>query len=145
MSRASPKMRHFAKRLAAFERKENKRSGTNTLPAFHVCEKLRAHLAIFMGTAGFRELLSCALPRASAEIPWLSALKVKGDGSLAGLEELHARADRDKLGEGGVVLVAQLLDLMAAFIGENLTLRFVRDVWPEFPRDNLDSGNEGKK
>ena len=140
MSRASPKMRHFAKRLTVYERKANTPSETKTPPAFQVCEKLRVHLATFMGNAGFRELLSCALPRAKAEVPWLGAVHVKADGALEGLEELHAKRNPDELFEGGVVLVAQLLGLLVAFIGENLTLRFVREVWPEVPLDDLDFG-----
>jgi hypothetical protein len=134
-------MRHFAKRLTVYEGKANTPSDTGTPPSFLVCEKLRAHLGIFMGTTGFRELLSCALPRAKAEIPWLGALQVKEDGSLEGLKELNAKRKPKELFEGGVVLVAQLLGLLVAFIGETLTLRLVREVWPEVSLDNLDFGN----
>ena len=137
-------MRHFAKRLTVYERRANTASETKTPPAFQVCEKLRVHLAIFMGNTGFRELLSCALPRAQAEIPWLGAVHVKADGSLEGLEELNAQRNPDELFEGGVVLVAQLLGLLVAFIGETLTLRFVREVWPDVPLDDLDFGRGGK-
>jgi hypothetical protein len=144
MSLASPKMRHFAKRLTVYERRRNTPSETKTLPAFQVCEKLRAHLAIFMGNTGFRELLSCALPRAQAEIPWLGAVKMKDDGALEGLEELNAKRNPDELLEGGVVLVAQLLGLLTAFIGQTLTLRFVREIWPEVPLDDLNSGKGGR-
>jgi hypothetical protein len=133
-------MRHFARRLTVYERKANTTSETKTPPAFEVCEKLRAHLGTFMGAAGFRELLSCALPRAKAEMPWLGAVHVKVDGSLEGLEELNAKRNPDELLEGGVVLVAQLLGLLVAFIGETLTLRFVREAWPEVPLDGLDFG-----
>jgi len=137
MSRASPKMRHFAKRLTVYERRGNKPSETKTPSAFQVCEKLRVHLAIFMGNTGFRELLSCALPRANAEVPWLRTVHVKADGSLEGLEELNAKRNPDELFEGGVVLVAQLLGLLVAFIGEDLTLRFMSEVWPDVPLDDL--------
>ena len=140
MSQATPRMRHFAKRLIVYERGANRITETKTPPAFQVCEKLRAHLATLMGTAGFRELQSCALPRASAEIPWLGAVQVKADGSLEGLEELNAQRNPDELFEGGAVLVAQLLGLLVAFIGERLTLRFVREVWPTVPLNDLDFG-----
>jgi hypothetical protein len=133
-------MRHFAKLLTVYERRANTPSETNTPPAFQVCEKLRTHLGTFMGAAGFRELLSCALPRAQAEIPWLGALHVKADGSLEGLEELNTKHNPDELIEGGVVLVAQLLGLLVAFIGETLALRFVREVWPTVPVDDLNLG-----
>jgi hypothetical protein len=137
MSRASPKLRHFAKRLTVSERKANTASEIKTPPAFQVCEKLRAHLGTFMGAAGFRELLSCALPRAQAEVPWLGAVHVKADGALDGVEELNAKRNPSEMFEGGVVLVAQLLGLLVAFIGQDLTLRFVSEVWPDVPLDDL--------
>jgi hypothetical protein len=138
MSRASPKLRHFGKRLCVFERRAGTAAETKVPPSFEVCEKLRVHLGTLMGAAGFRELLSCALPRARAEIPWLGAVHVKADGSLEGLEELNAKRNPDEIFEGGVVLVAQLLGLLVAFIGETLTFRIVREVWPGVPLDNLD-------
>ena len=49
-------------------------------------------------------------------------MHVKADGSLEGVEEHHAQLDPDELFEGRVVLLAQLLGLLVAFIGENLTL-----------------------
>ena len=140
MSRTSPQMRHFAKRLTVYERRANTPSETITPPAFQVCEKLRVHLATFMGTAGFRELISCALPRAEAEAPWLGAVQVKADGSLEGFEALNTQRNPDELFEGGVVLVAQLLGLLTAFIGQSLTLRLVREVWPTVPLDDLEAG-----
>ncbi len=133
-------MRHFAKRLTVYERKANKPAETPTPPAFQVCEKLRAHLSTFTGVTGFRELLSCALPRAQAEIPWLGEVHLKVDGSLEGMQELSGKRNPEELFEGGVVLVAQLLGLLVAFIGETLTLRIVREVWPRVPLDNLDFG-----
>ena len=135
-------MRDFARRLTVYEARVERSSETNTPPAFHVSDKLRAHLAVFMGKAGFRELLSCALPRANAEVPWLSAVRVRADGSLEGLEELKAHHDPEELFEGGVVLTAQLLGLLAGFIGEPLTLRFVREVWPAVPLEDLEFGKQ---
>lgn len=141
MSPATPQMRNLAKRLMAYETGGNKSSGTKTPVAFHCCEKLRPHLATLMGDGGFRALLSRAL--ADAEVPWLRAVHVKADGSLEGLEELHVQLDLDEFFEGRIVLLTQLLGLLVAFIGENLTLRLVREVWPNVPLDNLDFGNGG--
>lgn len=140
MNRASPKLRHLAKRLTVYERRASRNSETNTPPAFYVCEKLRAHLGTFMGTAGFRELLLCAHPRATVEVPWLCSVRVNPDGSLEGLEELSAQHRPDELSEGGIVLIAQLLGLLVAFIGKDLTLGFVLEIWPEVPFDNLNFG-----
>jgi len=37
-----------------------------------------------------------------------------------------------------------LLGLLVAFIGENLTIRLVREVWPKAPLNDLDLTQEGK-
>src|SRR6266404_5858740 len=145
MSRATPKMRDFAKRLIAYEARGNKSLATKKIPpAFRVCEKLRAHLSTFMGNAGFRALLARSLALASAEVAWLRAMHVKADGSLEGLDELEAQLDPNEIAEGCVVLLAQLLGLLVAFIGEDLTLQLARDVWPKLPSTIFDFGKGSK-
>lgn len=144
MSRATPKMRDFAERLIAYEAKGNKSSKTKTGAVFLVGEKLGPHLATFMGNVGFSALLSRALVLANAEIPWLRAVHVKADGSIEWLDKLEAQVDPVDIFEGRVVLIAQLLGLLVAFIGEKLTLRLVHEVWPKIPLDDLDFGNGDK-
>ena len=137
-------MRNFAKRLIDYELSENKPSETKISAAFPVAEKLRPQLVTLMGSGGFRALLSRSLALANAEVPWLRAVHVKADGTLEGLEELHAQLDPKELSEGGVVFLAQLIGLLVAFIGENLTLRLVLEVWPKVPLNDLEFGN-GRK
>jgi hypothetical protein len=133
-------MRDFAERLIAHETRENKSSETKTSGPFLVGEKLRPHLAPLMGNVGFRALLSRALALANAEVPLLRAMHIKADGSFDGLDELGAQVDPDEIFKGRVVLLAQLLGLLVAFIGEDLTLRLVREVWPKLSLNNLDFG-----
>jgi len=64
---------------------------------------------------------------------------------LEGLEELQAQVDPEEMAEGSVVLVAQLLALLVAFIGENLTLQMVREVWPKLSLNDLDFDKGDKK
>ena len=145
LSRATPQMRHFAKRLIDYDASRSKSSETKTPAAFHICEKLRPQMTTLMGNGGFRTLLSRALALANAEVPWLRPVHVMEDGSLEGLEDLQAQLDPDKFFEGRVVLLAQLLGLLVAFIGEDLTSRLVREVWPKIPLNDFDFGNGGKK
>jgi len=145
MSRATPQMREFAERLIAYEGRGNGPFGTKTPAAFHVREKLRVHLATLMGNAGFRALLSRALAQAVGEVPSLRAVHVKSDGSLGGVDELEAQADAKEIAEGGIVLLAQLFGLLAAFIGETLMLRIVCDVWPKLALNDLNVFKEGKR
>jgi hypothetical protein len=137
-------MRGFAKRLLEYETLRNESSEANTPAGFHVTDKLRAQLATLMGKVGFRALLSRALALANAEVSWLGAVNVNGDGALEGLEALHAQLDPAEFREGKVVLLAQLLGLLEAFIGPGLTSRLVGEIWPEISFDDLDSGAEAK-
>jgi len=130
-------MRDFAERLIAYETRGNKSSETKPPAVFLVGEKLRPQLATLMGNVGFRELLSRALALANAEVPWLRAVRVKADGSFEGSDEFGAQVDPDEVFEGSVVLLAQLLGLLVAFIGEDLTLRLVREVWPKLSLNNF--------
>ena len=142
MSRATPKTRDFAKRLIACETNGNGPAGKRTPAAFRVCAKLDSHLSTLMGHAGFRALLARSLALAATEVHWLGAVKVKANGSLDGLAELALLVDPNEFAEGAVVLVAQLLGLLADFIGEDLTLHLVRDVWPDLPLDALEITKE---
>ena len=137
-------MRDFAERLIAHETRGNKSSGTKTSAAFLVCEKLRPQLANLMGNTGFHALVSRALALATTEAPWLRAMQVKSDGSLEMSGELEANVDPERIAEGGVVLTAHLLGLLATFIGEDLTLQLVREVGPKLLLNDLDLGKRDK-
>ena len=143
MSRATPQIHEFAKRLIALEARSNSAKAKSP-PAFSAIEKLRPHLATLMGNAGFRAILSRALALASAESSWLSTLHLSVDGSLQGSNEIAREADSRQVAEGTVALVSQLLGLLATFIGEDLTVHLVREVWPQLSVNDLDSANEGK-
>jgi hypothetical protein len=98
--------------------------------AASVCEKLRPKLAALMGDTGFRALLSRAVALASAEIPSLCKLTIDASDSLVYPEAIGGEAAAAADIEGSVVLVAQLLSLLVAFIGEILTRQVLREVWP---------------
>jgi hypothetical protein len=140
-------MRNFARRLITYETLEVKSFKTEAPAGFPVCEKLRLHLATFMGKTGFHTLLARSLALSTAEVPWLCAVRARADDSLEGLEELHAQLDPEEFSEGELVLLAQLLGLLVAFTGEKLTLRLVREVWPEILLDDWDfeEGNKNEK
>jgi hypothetical protein len=98
--------------------------------AVRVCEKLRMSLTRFAGADGFTSLLRRALALARAEVPALQSITLKADGSMEGLEEIAAGS-----GSGGVeaaaALTAHLLGLLVTFVGEPITLRLVREAWPD--------------
>jgi hypothetical protein len=139
-------MRDLAHRLLAYEAGAGKASESMGSPALRVYEKLRQSLGAFAGTAGFQSLASRALTLARPEAPSLSAVRVTSDGSLQGLGEIEAQVDTDKdrAGEGGIILIARLLGLLRIFLGEALTLSLLRNAWPGAAFDDRNSGN-GRK
>jgi hypothetical protein len=112
--------------------------------AVRVCEKLRVSLTRFAGPDGFASLLRRALTLARAEVPALQAIQVNPDGSLEGLEQLAARewqpgSDWHGGADAAVAITAHLLVLLVTFIGRPLTLRLVREAWPDMSLDELQS------
>ena len=129
---AAPGMRDLARRLLTYEAGAAKTSEPIESPTLRVYEKLRQSLVEFVGVAGFQSLASRALTLATPEAPSLGAARVSSDGSLQGLGEIETQIDMDKdrAGEGGIILIARLLGLLRIFLGEALTLRLLRNAWP---------------
>ncbi|MDB5448276.1 MAG: hypothetical protein JWQ97_3593 [Phenylobacterium sp.] len=142
MNRATPQMRRFAKRLMVAETPRKNSATAMATAAFPVTDKLRPHLATLVGKGGVRALLARALVLAKAEVTWLGAAHVNADGDLEGLEALRADLDPAKFLEGRVILLAQLLGLLVAFIGPGLTSRLMSEIWPQVPLKDRDFGKE---
>lgn len=137
MDNPSPRMRDLARRVLAASEGD---SDSQVPPAMLVSENLRASLTRFAGSDGFAALLRRALSLASAEMPELQSLEVGPTGSLDGFEKLTtADGPRNVVSEAGVVVTTHLLELLVTFIGEPLTLRLVREAWPDISLDDWHS------
>ncbi len=134
MDTPSPSLRSLARRLLAQEaaRRESTEPGVNAAVA--VCEKLRLALTRFAGADASTMLLRRALALARVEVPALSGLAIQRDSSLEGLDALAAGEPSGGL-EATAALTAHLLGLLVTFIGEPLTLRMVREAWPDASLD----------
>ena len=133
----TPEVKRLASRLMAYEAGKVRTGEAPRSAAFRVCDKLRRPLSRLAGIAGFRSLLSRSLALASGEVRWLKAIHINADGYLEGLDEAQARLSREEGETGEIVLVAQLLGLLATFIGEELMLRLVQEAWPDVALDNV--------
>jgi len=143
MNTATPAIQNLARRLIAFETARNPSDGL-VGEAVRACEKLRVTLAKLAGVAGFRSLMARAMALATAEVPWLDSVQVRADGSLEGFDAAGRQQSAVPAGEAGVVVVAQLLGLLATFIGEPLTRQLVRDAWPDAATDETDGRTGGQ-
>jgi len=140
-------MRGFAERLIACEAEGNASANTGNKGGFRVCDKIRVHLGTSLGVAGFRALLLRAFALAGTEVPSLLGVHLRPDGSLEDEDEVSAKLKPKELAEGGIVVVAQLLGLLAAFIGEGLMLRFLCEIWPQLSLGEMefDEGNTNEE
>lgn len=137
-SNSNPEMQDIARHLLAYESAERTPSARDISAVVRVSEKLRRPLCMLAGVTGFRSLLSRALTLAKRENLGINAVSVKPDGSLDGLNGLRD----DDLLDGGAALIAQMLALLVAFVGESLTLSIVHEVWPELSVDDTNSGRQ---
>jgi|SRR5688572_20802440 hypothetical protein len=138
MRKALPQMLALSRVLMVHETRGQK-PFVNEFAAAVVCEKLRPTLSTLMGATGFRALLGRALVLASAETPTLLHLQVDAAGTLIYSEPLSGRDDCKGDIKGSLVLVAHLLTLLVAFIGENLTLQILREIWPPLRANDSNS------
>jgi hypothetical protein len=93
---------------------------------------------MLIGKAGFQALLARSLALAERDSSWLHAVRVNPDGSLLTLGELPTQLSAKEIAEGGVDLITELLGLLIAFIGEQLTWHLMHDVWPQLPPHAFD-------
>ncbi|MCO6430791.1 MAG: hypothetical protein J5J00_08010 [Deltaproteobacteria bacterium] len=121
-------IRNVAKELLEKERPKAK-AGRSEEPPWATFEKLRLYLTQFIGEAGFNALLSRALARGRSSCSALQEFKITDQGLLEGNEHISSA----QVIEAQEVLLGELLALLVLFVGEELTLRLLRDLWPSLP------------
>jgi hypothetical protein len=141
-----PEMRGLAHRLLAYEADGGDTSEPAGSATLRVYEKLRKSLGELAGVAGFQSLASRALTLAKSEDAGLSSVRVAADGNLEGMSTIQypINAQKDRVYEGGVVLISRLLGLVLIFLGEALTMNLIRDAWQDAALDDCSSVN-GRK
>ncbi|MGD9892654.1 MAG: hypothetical protein AB7R89_13470 [Dehalococcoidia bacterium] len=138
MNAVTPAQRNLARWLLAQE--------LGTVPevalpdaAERACQKLGRRLTRLVTEVGYQALLARALHLARGEFPVLDEVRA---GRLADvcLDGLPARAavEPATLREALTAVLAAIIGLLVTFIGGDLTLRVVHDVWPEAPFGGMD-------
>ena len=125
----TPKVAAVAHELVLYEAATLSGPEAAAFGAIYAIQKLGHAVRTLAGTAGFRSLLTRALILAQDTFPYLSALRVKPDGSLKPCDSISHREHAD----GAELVLAQLLGLLVTFIGESLTLSLVTTAWPDLP------------
>lgn len=124
------KTRALARSLVASEVDANTPPPQIWPATVRVYEKLRRQLGAPMGVDAFQALAARALALAKLQSPRLSVVEITANGDLRGLDEVESHTDlgADEGDEAGVILIAQLLGLFLAFLGEATTLHLIEDL-----------------
>jgi hypothetical protein len=103
--------------------------------AVRVFDKLSQRLAVLITPIGAEALLARAVHLSRATYPFLDHVeaKPKGTSLIATLQAAAANVEPSQAQEGFVLVLGTLVGLLESFIGKDLTLRLLRDVWPDLP------------
>jgi hypothetical protein len=134
MKGATPGLRDIARRLVEYEAGGRSDAVALAEAAARANQRLRQHLCKLVGPAGFHALVSRALVLAKGEYPVLQGVTVNADGDLSGMAAvpLDQNWQNEHLPALSAVL-ANFLWLLVTFIGDDLALRLVQDLWPDVP------------
>jgi hypothetical protein len=127
---ATPQTQQLVRSLLACEAALNQFPEKKERVVFSVCEKLRLSISTLAGSEGFRSMLSRALTLAKAQVPSLAAVQIMVDGSLIIDDSVDSQQHLNEAGVGAEIILAQLFELLITFIGKNLTLVIVMEIWP---------------
>jgi len=97
--------------------------------------KLSQRLAQLITLVGSDALLARAVHLSRAEFPFLDGAQTtpSADGLTLRLRESAEGVESSQAAEAFEAVLAILIALLISFVGEDLTLRVLREVWPELP------------
>jgi len=103
--------------------------------AERVFQKLSKRLAQLVTLVGSDALLARAVHLSRVEFPFLDGAQItRSDDSLTlRLGDSGKGAESGQVAEGFEAVLAILIALLVSFIGVDLTLHLLREVWPELP------------
>ena len=97
-----------------------------------VCAKLFQRLNLLIGEGGFHAIVKRSLNLTTSEFPWVTDVKIEQHPacSFRGLHESIEGRDSAEASEGFAAITANIIWLLVTFMGEDLILSLVDDVWP---------------
>ena len=135
MTEAASAQRDLARWLMAVEMSALPAPAAVQDAAENVCQKLSRRLARVITLPGYSALLARALHLARAEFPILDGVRAgtTADQCLDGLSQWTENVEPSQMREALTAVLAGILGLLDTFIGRDLSVRLIRDVWPDAP------------
>ncbi len=132
---ATPTHETLARWLVAAEGGSKEEPPADSASAARVFAKLSQRVARLITPVGSEALIRRAVHLSRSEFPFLATVQV-GPSPAAVIDRLIEAAATTEVSQGSAGLVrvlATLVALLESFIGQDLTFRVLRDVWPELP------------
>ena len=100
-----------------------------------VFSQLLSQLARLVGVTGSLALFTRAVHLVRGEFPFLEPVQVgtNADACRKALGEALRTVAPEQAHDGVAALLASCLGLLASFIGDDLVLILVREIWPDLP------------
>jgi hypothetical protein len=142
MNHVPPSLADFARRL--FEHEAGGRQGAqNFVDAMErACQALYTRLTPLLGGSGVNALLGRAVTLAAREFPFLMSASTMPDCRMDGLRQAVEGHEPAEVADALVAILANFLWLLVMFIGESLSLRKVKEAWPDVPLTPPGSSSE---
>jgi hypothetical protein len=131
MSVVSPATRQLARHLLLREAGGQAEPEPLAAATERISQRLRLRLILLIGPLGFAALYARALHLAKQEYPSLAMVEFRDgtDMRLIGLQKFAVDVGDPALAQAALVAVlAQFIGLLIAFIGEDLSLRFIHEA-----------------
>jgi hypothetical protein len=133
MTQVPASLTDFARRLLLHQAGD-RRSARDLVDAMERGSlSLHRQLAPLLSSTGFDALIGRAVKLAARDFPFLAAVTTPKSGSLDGLRQAAEPLEPQEVERALVAILATFIWLLIIFIGENLGLRKVREVWPDVP------------
>jgi hypothetical protein len=135
MTNVPASLTDFAQRLFVQEAGGGDRTQDLADAMERACQALHTQLAPLVSGAGFNALFKRAVTLAARDFSFLAAIgpMTTPNCSLDGLRQAVEGREPREVADALAAILANFIWLLVIFLGENLGLRKVHEVWPDVP------------
>ena len=123
-------VKELATHLFAFQASVAALPNADGSPQFSVLRKLCEGFAELGGNRSMQPILSRALVAQRPMFPWLRSARAGTNGAIEGLNELEPAPSVQEAARGELAVLGSLVELLRSFVGDTVTLQFLRTIWP---------------
>lgn len=129
---SSPRLRRFVRHALVAATEDTSPDAAQLRAAFdQLCDQLWHVLRPLFGELAIKALFERALHVAQAEFPWLTDVTAEAADrcALAGLDTVSRDLSPDGFADGLAAILALEIELLSAFIGDDIVLPLVEQSW----------------